>query len=85
MTVYKNLPSGFIIKSRPKTYESDGMTVGGNKGWIIASAPRKYPLTSQQKKVKRIAAECGIYPGIDRAELRRKMKECVGPKMAGIE
>jgi len=81
MAVIKSLSKGFYIKSRPSVYTSDGMTVGGNRGWVLASLPRDYPTTSQQAKVRRVAAECGIKKGVSRAELRRKMIECVGPKM----
>ena len=81
MAVIKSLSKGFYLKSRPKAYSSDGMTVGGNRGWVISSLPRDYPTTSPQSKVRSVAAECGIKKGISRAELRKKMIDCVGPKM----
>lgn len=83
MAVIKSLGRGFYVKARPASYQSDGMTVGGNKGWVISSLPRSYPKTAQQKKVGNVAAECGIRKGISRAELRKKMIDCVGPKMRG--
>lgn len=43
--------------------------------------PGKYPLTDQQKKMKRVIKECGIKKGITKPELQRLMVECVGPKM----
>lgn len=54
---------------------------GGKKGFYIYSAPKKYPLTDQQKKLKRILKECGIKKGISKAELQKAMVDCVGPKM----
>jgi len=81
MAVIKNLRRGFYLKSRPAAYESDGMTVGGNRGWVIASLPKAYPKTSQQRKIANVARECGIHKGITRSALRKAMIECVGPKL----
>lgn len=83
MVVISTLTKGFYIKGRPKAYSSDGMTIGGNKGFVLAALPRDYPTTSQQRKVRDVAKTCGIHSGIGRAELRKKMVECVGPKMGG--
>jgi len=69
------------MKQRPGTYKSDGMTVGGNSGWVLSSKPRKYPITSQQKKVRDAAKECGIKTGMSRSALRTAMVDCVGPIM----
>lgn len=79
--IMKNLSKGFYLKGRPKSYKSDGMTVGGNRGYVIASLPSAYPKTSQQRKVANAAKDCGIRKGISRSELRKKMIDCVGPKM----
>lgn len=70
-------------KRRPKPYKARDAAyqVGGRRGYYIAALPRKYRLTSQQRKVKTVAEECGIAPGISKADLQRKMKECVGPRM----
>lgn len=70
-------------KRRPKVYKARDAAypVGGNPGYYIASRPRPYPMTSQQKKVSDVARDCGIKPGISKADLQTKMKECVGPKM----
>jgi hypothetical protein len=70
-------------KRRPRQYRAvDGAyAVGGNPGFYIASRPRAYPKTSQQRKVATVAAECGIHKGISKRELMTKMVECVGPKM----
>jgi len=70
-------------KRRPKRYKARDAAypVGGNRGYYIASLPRPYPLTSQQRKVKTVAAECNIKPGISKADLMNAMKTCVGPKM----
>lgn len=71
----------FYLKSRPKAYKSDGMTIGGNKGSVLAAYPKDYKETSQQKKVRTSATACGIKSGIGRKSLREKMKYCVGPVM----
>ena len=70
-------------KRRPKAYKARDAAyiVGGNRGYYIASLPRAYPATPQQNKVKRVAAECGIKPGISKADLQHKMKDCVSEKM----
>lgn len=70
-------------KRRPKRYKARdaAYAVGGNKGRYIASLPRDYPMTRQQARVKDVATECGIKPGISKADLMNKMKDCVGPKM----
>lgn len=70
-------------KRRPKAYKARDAAyiVGGNPGYYIASRPRPYPMTRQQAKVANVAHECGVSAGITKAELQRKMKDCVGPKM----
>ncbi len=45
------------------------------------NGPSSYPMTPHQLKMRRVAQECGIVKGINKAELMRKMKTCVGPKM----
>lgn len=81
MVVISTLTKGFYVKSRPGPYHSDGMTVGGNKGYVLASLPRDYKKTAQQVRVASVAHECGIKSGIGRAELRKLMVDCVGPKL----
>lgn len=70
-------------KKRPKQYRARDAAypTGGNPGFYIASRPRPYPLTPQQRKVREVAATCGISKGISKADLQRKMVDCVGPKM----
>ena len=70
-------------KRRPKVYKARdaAYAVGGNPGYYIAARPRPYPKTRQQQKVSDVARECGIKPGISKADLQTKMKECIGPKM----
>lgn len=70
-------------KRRPKAYKARdaAYTVGGQDGYYIAALPRDYPRTLQQQKVARVADECGIHKGISKADLQRKMVDCVGPKM----
>jgi len=84
MAILRSLSGAFTApKRRPRAYKARdaAYTVGDNPGFYIASLPRPYPLTPQQAKVKRVAEECGITKGISKADLQRKMKECVGPKM----
>lgn len=70
-------------KRRPAQYHAVDApyAVGGNAGFYIASRPRAYPRTPQQRKVASIAAECGIKKGIDKKKLMTAMVDCVGPKM----
>lgn len=76
-------PRRLVIKNRPKSYKAKdaAYAVGGNAGLFIAMPPRDYPLTKQQIKVKETAEKCGITAGIKKADLQKKMKECVGPAM----
>lgn len=66
-------------KRRPKAYKARdaAYSVGGNRGFYIASLPRPYPKTSQQKKVAAVAEKCGIKSGIKKAALQTAMKDCV--------
>lgn len=70
-------------KRRPKAYKASDAAypVGGNPGYYIAARPRPYPLTAPQRKVRDVAAKCGIKPGIKKAALMTAMKDCVGPAM----
>lgn len=70
-------------KRRPSAYKASGAAyvVGGNRGYYIAALPRPYPITSQQRKVRSVAADCGIKKGISKSDLQTKMVACVGPKM----
>lgn len=70
-------------KRRPKVYKARDAAypTGGNRGFYIASLPRPYPLTSQQRKVKTVAADCNIKKGISKSDLQKAMVDCVGPKM----
>jgi len=71
------------LKRRPARYKASGAAypTGGNRGGYIAWLPRQYPMTSQQRKVANAAHECGIKPGMSKADLQAKMVDCVGPKM----
>ena len=71
-------------KRRPKRYTAKdaAYATGGHKGGYIAFLPGEYPITSQQALVRKVARECGIKPGIKKAELQKAMVDCVGPKMA---
>ena len=70
-------------KRRPSTYKARDAAypTGGNRGFYIASLPRPYPMTPQQKKVKTTAIDCGLKKGMSKADLQRAMVDCVGPKM----
>jgi hypothetical protein len=81
MTVI-SLGKGFYVKSRPKSYKASDAAypVGGNQGFVIASLPKEYPLTSQQKKVRDAAHTCGIKKGISKATLQKAMVDCIPGK-----
>ena len=70
-------------KARPRRYKAKdaAYAVGGNTGYYIASRPRPYKMTPQQKKVKKVAEECGIKRGMNKADLMTKMIDCIKPKM----
>lgn len=79
-----SLSAGYSApKRRPKAYKARDAAypTGGNNGFYIAALPRPYPLTRQQAKVKSVATECGLSKGMSKADLQRKMIDCVGPKM----
>ena len=71
-------------KRRPSRYKASdaAYAVGGHKGGYVAFLPGPYPTTLQQALVRKTARECGIRPGIKKAELQKIMVDCVGPKMA---
>ena len=79
MVVFKTVPPGFYLKSRPKRYRASDApyAVGGNKGMVLARLPREYPLTPQQRKIKEVAKACGLHKGMSKSELMRAMKECI--------
>ena len=81
--VIKSLSGIFTPRRRPKAYRAHDAPygVGGNKGFYLAAFPRAYPISAPQRKVKNVAAECGIHSGIGKRELMTAMKECVGPRM----
>jgi hypothetical protein len=80
MAVFKSFRGLLYVKRRPGKYDSDGMTVGGKAGIVLAKYPSEYPKTAQQKKIGEAAKACGIKSGISRSELRHKMKECIPGK-----
>jgi len=83
MAVIKSLSGIFHPRRRPKRYRAvdAAYETGGNRGFYIAAFPRAYPATSQQRRVRQVAAECGIRPNMSKRDLQTAMKECVGPKM----
>jgi hypothetical protein len=80
MAVFKSFRGLLYVKRRPRAYSSDGMTIGGNAGIVLAKYPSKYPKTAQQKKIGDAARACGIKSGISRKALRDAMKECIPGK-----
>jgi hypothetical protein len=74
--------SSFVLKRRPKAYKAKDAAypVGGNAGFYLASYPRPYPKTPQQKKIAEAARACGIKAGISKSELMKQMKECIPTK-----
>jgi hypothetical protein len=70
-------------KRRPAAYRARDAAypTGGNAGFYIASLPRPYPLTPQQRKVRDTAKDCGIHKGITKSQLQTAMVDCVGPRM----
>ena len=69
------------IKSRPKAHRLEDIMTTQHSGFVLAKYPRDYPLTAPQRKLKNVAADCGIKKGISRRDLVHKMIDCVGPKM----
>ena len=82
MVVFKAIPNFYYMKSRPKAYKAEDApyTVGGNKGIVLARLPRKYPINSQQRRIREAARACNIHKGMSKAELMRAMKECIPSK-----
>ena len=81
--IIKSLSGIMSPRRRPKQYRAVDApyAVGGNKGYYMASFPRAYPMTLQQRRVRDVARECGIRSGMSKRELMTQMKECVGPGM----
>ena len=79
MAVFKSFRGLLYVKMRPRPYKSDGMTVGGNPGIVLAKYPKKYPKTPQQKKIGEAARACGIKSGMSRKALRDSM-QCIKGK-----
>jgi len=81
--IVKSLSGIMSPRRRPKQYRAVDApyAVGGQKGWYMSSFPRAYPITSQQRRVKNVASECGIRSGMAKRDLMTAMKDCVGPKM----
>ena len=81
--VIRNVRSIMYGKSRPRRYKAKdaAFATGGNGGFVLAFRPGPYPITNQQRKVRDTAEKCGIKLGISKAELQKKMVDCVGPAM----
>lgn len=69
------------IKRRPAPHRLGPITTRQHSGYVLAKYPKDYPITSQQRKVRDVAKDCGIKTGISRNDLITKMIDCVGPKM----
>lgn len=85
MSVIKSISGVFHLRKRPAPYTAVGAAyrTGGNKGYYLASFPKTYPRTRQQRKVAEVAQACGIVRGMSKAALQRAMVECVKPRMMG--
>ena len=79
MAVFKSL-TGFYIKNRPGPHRLEGMTTKRNPGFVLARLPKAYPLTAPQKRIKEVAAACGIKAGMSRSALVTAMRTCVKSK-----
>ena len=64
-------------KRRPRAHKLEGITTKTHPGYVIASYPRDYPMTSQQRKVRDAAKTCGIKKGMSRGDLVNKMRTCI--------
>lgn len=73
--------TGFYIKRRPGPHRLEGITTKRNPGFVLSSLPGKYPLTSQQRKVKEAAKACGIHTGMSRSALVTAMRQCLPGKI----
>lgn len=73
---------GGYRKRSPKAHKLEDITTTDHHRVVLASFPKPYPKTSQQKKVSAVARECGLKKGMNRRDLVHKMIDCVGPKMA---
>lgn len=83
MTVSLSIGSVMYAKSKPKAYKAKdaAYTVGGKSGAYFAFKPKKYKLTSQQKKIRDAAHACGIKKGMSKAELQKAMVDCMPGKL----
>ena len=80
--IIKSLSGLYTVpKHRPKPHRLEGITTRQHSGWYMASLPRKYPLTSQQRRVRDVAKSCGIHKGMTRGSLVKAMVDCVGPTL----
>lgn len=50
---------------------------GGNKGYQLKRRPRRYPRLPQQQKFLDALEFCGISKGMSKADLQRKMVNCI--------
>jgi hypothetical protein len=67
-------------KRRPRAHKLEGITTKTHAGFVIASYPRDYPKTAQQKKVGEAAKSCGIKKGMSRSALVTAMRTCIPGK-----
>jgi len=81
--VIKSISSVFHLRKRPSSYRAHdaAYSTGGKKGFYLASYPRPYPLTPQQRRVADAANACGIRKGMSKRDLQTAMVECIKPKL----
>lgn len=82
MAVLSGIQEAYYLKVSPRAHKLEDMTTKSHGKLVLAKRPKEYPMTSQQRKIKNVARECGIKPGISRGELVKSMRDCVGPKLA---
>lgn len=80
LVIIKSFKAVGYLKSRPRSHKLEGITTRQHGGMVIASLPKDYPLTSQQKKVRDAARACGIKKGMSRSSLVDAMINCIPGK-----
>lgn len=68
------------FKSRPASHKLEGIRTTQHGGMVLASYPKPYPKTSQQKRIGDAAKACGIKKGMSRSALVTAMVDCIPGK-----
>ena len=75
--IIKNLKALGYAKTRPRSHRLENITTRQHPGYVIASYPKDYPLTTPQRRVKEAARSCGIHKGMSRSALVDAMRTCI--------